>query len=156
MAESVPRTGTPAQFLFTTAADSVLITAFRINHDGSLIPVAGSPFLLGTPARAVTSADQSLIVVGESTLTVLAVDKETGSIQQADSVSAAKAATDLSSLIKAESQQAVMDRDGRFMYVVDAHKGELAAYRIDAGKLVAPPESYPIPDGTSSIALVQP
>ncbi len=42
------------------------------------------------------------------------------------------------------------------MYVVDAGKGELAAYRINRGKLAAPAESYPVPDGTSSIALVQP
>jgi 6-phosphogluconolactonase (cycloisomerase 2 family) len=133
----------------------VLISGFKINSDGSLLPVPGSPFLLSSPARGVTSAHQTLIVVGDSTLTVLAVDKETGSIQQTDSVNASAAASDLASFAMSASRQAVLDANGRFMYVVDGGKGELAAYQINRGKL-ALAESYPVPDGTSFITLVQP
>src|SRR4029077_8859770 len=156
MAAAVPRTDAPAQFLFTAAPGSVLLTGFKVNIDGSLLPVPGSPFVLSSPARGVTSAHQTLIVVGDSTLTVLAVDKETGLIQQTDSVSASTAASDLSPLGISAPRQAVLDANGRFMYVVDAGKAELTAYRINRGKLVAFAESYPIPDGTSFITIVQP
>jgi hypothetical protein len=156
MAAGVPQADAPAQFLFTTAPNSLLITGFKVNNDGSLLPVRGSPFLLSSPARGVTSVQRSLIVVGDSTLTVLAVDKETGSIQQTDLVSAPTAASDLSSLAMSASRQAVLDANGRFMYVVDAGRGELAAYRINDGKLSTVAARYPVPDGTSSITLVQP
>jgi hypothetical protein len=156
MAAEVPRNDGHAQFLFTTAPNSVLVSGFKVNIDGSLAPVAGSPFLLSAPARAVASANMTLIVEGNDTVTAFAVDKETGSIQQSDSLSVSTATPDLSSPAMPASRHAVLDANGRFMYVVDASKAELTAYQIEGGKLVVLVASYPVPEGTSSIALVQP
>jgi len=57
--------------------------------------------------------------------------------------------------ISATPSQAVLDASGKFMYEVDSAKAELRAFRIH-GKTVVPlsPASYPLPAGSSSIALV--
>jgi hypothetical protein len=86
-AAEVPKIGAGAQFLFVGgAAGSSLISGFKINQDGSLIPVPGSPFAMSVPVEAVASMQGTLIVAGEKSITAFAVDKATGFIQQTDSI----------------------------------------------------------------------
>ncbi|HZD93151.1 MAG TPA: hypothetical protein VE133_02795, partial [Candidatus Sulfotelmatobacter sp.] len=54
-------------------------------------------------------------------------------------------------------QTAVLDADARLMFVLDVNRAELLAYRVKNGKLSAfPPQTYPLPVGTTSIELVKP
>jgi hypothetical protein len=82
MATPVPRKDAPAQFLFTVSPDSQLMIGFRINEDGSLAPVAGSPFVTSMPMRFAVSVHGALIVASKDTIFAFAVDNETGMIQQ--------------------------------------------------------------------------
>lgn len=84
MAATVPK-NSAQQFLFAASMDSPLISGFEINNDGSLAPVAGSPFLMIEPVRAVLSLHGNLIVAGGNSVKVFVVDSETGSIRFMDS-----------------------------------------------------------------------
>ncbi|HZD96442.1 MAG TPA: hypothetical protein VE133_19430, partial [Candidatus Sulfotelmatobacter sp.] len=76
--KTVPRA---QQFLFLGDAGSPLLTGYKINPDGSLAPVPGSPFPINAPARSLKSLNNTLIVATEGTMTVYSVDKENGSLQ---------------------------------------------------------------------------
>jgi len=179
----------PAQFVFTASPNSPLLSGFRLNADGSLAPVPGSPFLINTSARAIAGVQGTLLVAEGASIRVFSLD-ETGAIRQSDSlrtgmitdfvrdqangVIAVSPTGALALQVKdgklqaqptpvspapAEAQpfkQAVMDATGRFMYVMDAGKAELMAFRIQNGKpLPLSPQSYPLPRGTAFIALVE-
>ena len=181
----------PAQFVFTASPNSPLLSGFRINADGSLTPVSGSPFLISTSARAIAGVHGTLLVADSAGISVFSVDKETGAIRQSDSVrigaitdlvsdphsDAAIAASSTGALAlrvkngKLQAQpapmppaspeaqsakQSVLDAATRFMYVVDAGKAELMAFRIENGKpLPLTPQSYPVPRGSAFITLVE-
>lgn len=70
----------PAQFLFTADPAAGMILGFKINSDGGLSPVPGSPFELADSPRLLAAVGNHLFVAGNSTLTALAVNKETGAI----------------------------------------------------------------------------
>jgi hypothetical protein len=193
--DTVARKDGPAQFLFTVSPDSPLMDGFRINGDGSLSPVLGSPFVASVPMRFAVSAQNALIVASQDAIFAFAVDKETGAIRQTDSagtggvsqlmtdvpagtvlattsagtvaftVSGGKlkalpgsmTASQLASARAQAQPAAVLDASGRFMYVVDAAKAELAAFQVESGKPVPlSPSAYPVPRGTTSVALVKP
>ncbi len=61
-------------------------------------------------------------------------------------------------MAKAHPQpSAVLDASGKFMYVADASKAELAAFQVENGKpLALSPPAYPVPRGTAAITLVKP
>lgn len=65
---------------------SPLISGFRIDPDGSLTPVPGSPFSIGSAVQAETSVPGTLIVATQASINVFTVDKEAGFIQQTDSI----------------------------------------------------------------------
>jgi 6-phosphogluconolactonase (cycloisomerase 2 family) len=143
------------QFLFVARSDEPLISAFTINSDGSLAPVPGAPFQIGAPTRSLATLHDMLIAHGQGTVIVYKVDKETGALQQMDSVESAMA--ELSSTRTAGSQTAVLDASGRFMYVADVDRRELLAYRVENGKPLALSSSaIPIAGATSSMAIVKP
>ena len=157
MAAAVPQANTPAEFLFLSDAGAPLITGFRINGDGSLAPIPGSPFTIGAPAGSLTAAHGTLIVTSGKAISAYKVDKETGSIQPMDSAVSFMGDSDPSSSTAIGPQLAVLDSRGRFMYVVDINRAELLPYRVDNGKLFAlSPSAIPIPSATTSIAIVKP
>jgi hypothetical protein len=147
----VPQTG--SQFLFAGDAVSPWITGFRLNSDGSLAPLPGSPFAAGAPVRALHAVRDGLMVETENAVSFYRVNQETGELQQ-DSASAALSASDLSRLAAAGPQTAALDAAGKFMYVVDVQRAELLAFRVEKGKLVLLPPVYPVMAGTGSLALV--
>lgn len=70
----------PAQFLFTADPAAGMILGFKINSDGGLSPVPGSPFEVADSPRLLAAIGNHLFVAGSSTLTALPVNKETGAI----------------------------------------------------------------------------
>lgn len=74
----------PSQFLFTADPGAGMILGFKINSDGGLSPVPGSPFEASDSPRLVVAIGNHLLVAGKSTLTAFSVRKETGTISQTD------------------------------------------------------------------------
>jgi 6-phosphogluconolactonase (cycloisomerase 2 family) len=171
------------------------MNGFRINDDGSLAPVSGSPFVTRTAMRFAVSVHGALIVASKDTIFAFAVDSETGTIQQTSAFQAgaiSQLMTDLpggmvlattqagpiaflvsngklmavpgqmtaseAAMAKAHLQpSAVLDASGKFMYVADASKAELAAFQVENGKpLALSLPGYPVPRGTAAITLVKP
>jgi hypothetical protein len=89
MSAEVPRSNGSAQFLFTASPNSPLLSGFKINADGSLTPVPGSPFVIATPARAIVGVHDALLIADGAGITVFSVDMATGAIRQTDSAKAA-------------------------------------------------------------------
>ncbi|HEY2390335.1 MAG TPA: hypothetical protein VGK22_04110 [Candidatus Angelobacter sp.] len=182
-----------AQFLFVGDASGV--SGFKINQDGSLLPMLGSTFRTSAPVSSVVTMGGELIVAGGNSINALAVNKETGVLQQTDSMkveavetlkvnSAGNAvtaitqqgsvalgissgklqpmptATEVSASESAtvpRSTLAALDSSGRFMYVLNDSKAEIAAYRIERGKPEPlTPATYPISRSASSLAVVKP
>ena len=83
--KEVPRA---PQFVFVGDPGSPLMTGFRINSDGALTPVPGSPFSISAAVQAETSLPGTLIVATQTSINVFTVDREAGSIQQIDSIKA--------------------------------------------------------------------
>lgn len=151
MAKTVP------QFLFLGDAGTPLITGFRINSDGSLAPVPGSPFTINAPGRTLSAADDTLLITSELGITAFRVERETGFLEETDLAGVSITAAEPSSAANSSGQLAVLDSSGSFMYVVDANRAELLPYRVDHGKLLAlSPSAIPIPRSTTSIAIVRP
>ncbi len=189
------KSGSGAQFLFIGDASDALINGFRINQDGSLTPVPGSPFPTTAPVHSAASLHGTLVVANETSLTAFAVDKETGFIQPTDSIKAdavkSLEADSAENAIFATTQKgtiafrvsngkleplpaalavsarepslashppsAVLDASGQFMYVIDATRAEIAAYRVDGGKPVPlSPSAYPVARSADSLTLVKP
>jgi hypothetical protein len=74
----------PNQFLFTADPAAGVILGFKINRDGGLSPVPGSPFVVADSPRLVAAAGENLFVAGKTKLTLFRANKETGSIQKTD------------------------------------------------------------------------
>jgi 6-phosphogluconolactonase (cycloisomerase 2 family) len=182
-----------AQFVFV--GDSTGISGFKINQDGSLLPMLGSAFHTNAPVTSVVAVNSQLIAASGNSIGAFAVNKGTGAMQQTDSIkvdavqslevnsggSAVTAITQKGSVVFAisggklqpasaaagvsviesgaapRSTPAALDSTGKFMYVIDAGKAEIAAYRVDQGKPepLTPP-TYPISRTTDSLAVVKP
>lgn len=150
MATTVPR-----EFLFLSDAGAPLITVFRINGDGSLAPVPGSPFTIDAPARSLAAIHGMLLVTDEEGMIAYKVDKETGSIQQADAVVSTMAAVDpTSSANVRRSQLAVLDATGRFMYIVDSDLLEIHAFRVEDGKLFKLASRYQLSPKSNAAVII--
>jgi 6-phosphogluconolactonase (cycloisomerase 2 family) len=147
----------PAQFLFLGEADAPLITGFRINSDGSLVPVPGSPFAISAPVHSLTAVHDTLFAGGENGVAAYRVNRESGSIQRTDSAGSPVLGANPYSSASGSPQLAVLDSNGRFMVVADVDRAELRAFRVEDGKLVALPRAaVPISSATTSIAVVKP
>ena len=79
----------PSQFLFTADPSAGLILGFKINSDGGLSPVPGSPFVAPDSPGLLASNGKDLFVADKSGLTLFGVNRETGTIAKLDSVSMA-------------------------------------------------------------------
>jgi hypothetical protein len=118
MSAEVPRSSSPAQFLFTASANSPLLSGFRINADGSLAPVPGAPFVIGASVRAIASVRGTLLVADGAGIRAFSVDQETGAIRQSDSIRAGPI-TDLVSDPQADAATAVSPAGALALRVMD-------------------------------------
>lgn len=76
----------PSQFLFTADPSAGVILGFKINSDGGLSPVPGSPFVTPNSPTLLVANGKDLFAADEAGLTAFAVNRETGTINKLDSV----------------------------------------------------------------------
>jgi 6-phosphogluconolactonase (cycloisomerase 2 family) len=76
----------PSQFLFTADPSAGVILGFKINSDGGLSPVPGSPFVAPNSPTLLVANGKDLFAADEAGLTAFAVNRETGTINKLDSV----------------------------------------------------------------------
>jgi len=74
----------PSQFLFTADPGAGVILGFKINRDGGLSPVPGSPFVMAESPRLIAGTGENLFVAGRTKLTLFVADEETGTLRKAD------------------------------------------------------------------------
>ena len=75
----------PTQFLFTADPAAGVILGFKINRDGGLSAVPGSPFVAPNSPRLLVAEGKDLFVANQAGLTAFAVNRETGTITRLDS-----------------------------------------------------------------------
>jgi hypothetical protein len=148
MATTVP------QFLFVGDPATPLVSGFRINNDGSLAPVPGSPFPLGFTPRALWSTDNLLLAVTQDGATAFAVDRETG-VFDPQHPAALPDDVSISELPGAEPRIATFDSSAKFWYIIDGNRAELAALRTVHGGRAELLQSYPVAKN-SFLALIKP
>ena len=76
----------PSQFLFTADPSAGMILGFKINSDGGLSPVPGSPFVAPDSPSLLAATGKNLFVANKSGLTLFGVDPEAGTITKLDSI----------------------------------------------------------------------
>lgn len=76
----------PTQFLFTADPAAGVILGFKVNRDGGLSAVPGSPFVAPNSPRLLIASGKDLFVANAAGLTAFAVNSETGTITKLDSV----------------------------------------------------------------------
>lgn len=96
------------------------LQGFRINGDGALTAVAGSPFPIGDAPHKLLASGDSLIMAGSAAIIVFQVDKVSGALRQTDSVSAI-------------SPQLAIDAVNNLVY--STSNGETMTYRLANGML---------------------
>lgn len=74
----------PPQFLFTADPAAGVILGFKVNRDGGLSPVPGSPFVMADSPFLVAGTGENLFVASRTKLTLFVANKATGSIRKAD------------------------------------------------------------------------
>jgi len=115
-----------------------LITGFRINHDGSLAPVAGSPFPSQNAAH-VAALDNLLMVAGKTGIKLFSVDKESGAILQTDAIEAGP----VSELLRDPATNVVVAVTPGQRLLLSAVKGKLQA--LPAGNALSPRDARVLP-----------
>jgi hypothetical protein len=76
------------EFLFVADEKSNSLQGFRIEGDGALSAVTGSPFQIGDTPHHLLSSGDSLIMSGSAAIIVFQVDQTSGALRQTDSVAA--------------------------------------------------------------------
>jgi hypothetical protein len=87
---------------------------------------------------------------------VFIVDSKTGSLQPADATALPARVAELARAAEEGSLSAVLDKRGKFVYVMDSSRAELHGYSVSRGKLVELAVPYPVSRSTSGIAIVNP
>src|SRR5579859_210242 len=149
-----PMAATVPQFLFVGDPETPLISGFRINDDGSLAPVPGSPFPVGFTPRALWSMGDLLLAVNQDGATAFAVDRETG-IFDPQHPAALPDDVSISKLLGAKPRIATFDSSARFWYIIDGNRAELGALRTVHGGRAVLLQTYPVAKN-SFLALVEP
>jgi hypothetical protein len=142
--DTVARKDEPAQFLFAVSPDSQLMNGFRINSDGSLAPVSGSPFVTKIPIRSAVSVNNALIAASQDMIFAFAVDKETGAIRQTDAVRTG-AVSQLMTDVPADVVFAATSA-GPVAFILSGGKlkalpGQMAASELTSANAHAPPSA---------------
>jgi 6-phosphogluconolactonase (cycloisomerase 2 family) len=145
----------PAQFLFTADPAAPSIIGFKINSDGGLSPIPGSPFRTMDTPRQLFANGSTLVIAGDKGITASAVNKETGAISRSSSMSMQA----LSQLVarNGAGSGTVLDASGRFLYILDPARAEIAAFSVRDGQTVPlSPPAYRAAPGATSLAVVRP
>lgn len=82
------------------------------------------------------------------------VEKTTGNLQPA--ANSFIAASELSEPAASGASVAVLNANGKFMYVIDRNKAVLHGYGVNRGKLLELAAPYPVPRSISGIVIVKP
>ncbi|HET9791159.1 MAG TPA: hypothetical protein VFR08_07640 [Candidatus Angelobacter sp.] len=109
-----------AEFLFVADEKSNSLQGFRINGDGALSAVTGSPFQIGDTPHHLLSSGDSLIMSGSAAIIVFQVDQISGALRQSDSVAAS-------------SPVVAVDPVNNIVYCTS--NGETTSYRLVKGML---------------------
>lgn len=112
-----------AQFLFV--GDASGLSGFKINQDGSLLPIAGATLRTGAPVSLMASMDNALFVANQNSISAFTVNKETGALQQTDSM-------------QAEGVQTLAANPNEHAIVATSEQGSMSL-RITNGKLESMP-----------------
>lgn len=129
------------------------ITAFRVNSETGSIQQTDA-IKIGKISQLMTDLPANVVFA--------ATEKGLAAFRVSDgelkAMPGAVAASEVESIKAQPPTSAVLDASGRFMYVADASKAELAVFPVKNGKLstLSPSATYPLPHGTAAIALVRP
>jgi hypothetical protein len=121
MSTPIEQANAVTEFLYAADPGASTITAYRINGDGTLSPVQGPSFVAPEAPQKLRALDGALLAAGRTTLTVYAVDKANGALQETDSVVLSPVDDFLA--------------DGSSSLVYAAASGEIFAYRLAEGRL---------------------
>lgn len=128
------------QFLFV--GDASGLSGFKINQDGSLLPMAGATLRTGTPVSSMISMDNALIVANQNSISAFAVNKDTGALQQTDSM-------------QANAVQSLEVNSNEHAIVATSEQGSMSL-RITGGKLEPMPVAVQATSESASVPLSTP
>ncbi|MEO7501407.1 MAG: beta-propeller fold lactonase family protein [Gemmatimonadaceae bacterium] len=141
-------------FVYVTSAidpGNNTISAYGINTaNGSLIPIAGSPFATGgiPDGVAVSPSGKFLVVPNETTqnVSVYAINANTG-------VLAPVPGSPFAGVAGGSPADAVFDRSGAFLYVVNSSTNNLTVYAVDINTGVLTLRNPPVTVGVQPQSL---
>lgn len=142
----------PSQFLFTSDPNANLIIGFRINSDGGLSPIPGSPFSVSETPRQLISLGSNLIMLSDKGASSFAVSRETGAITPTAAIADREGV-----MAGGADQKSVFDVSRKFFYVLDPARAEISAFAVHDGQ--AAPLSraiYRAAPGANSLVVVKP
>jgi hypothetical protein len=131
-------------------ANETSITAFAVNKETGTVQPTDS-IKIGAESLEADSAENTIFATTQKG--TLAFRMSGGKLEPLPTTLAVSARQ----AVAPQSPPSVLDASSKFMYVIDASKAEIAAYRVDGGKPVPlTPQSYPISRGANSLTLVKP
>lgn len=132
-------------------ANETSITAFVVNKETGMIQPTDSTKTGAVESLEADSSENTIFATTQKgTLAFRMSDGKLEPLPATLAVSARQA-------VAPQSPPSALDASSKFMYVIDASKAEIAAYRVDGGKLVPlTPQSYPVSRGANSLTLVKP
>ena len=132
-------------------ASGTSITAFAVNKETGMIQPTDSIKTGAVESLEADSAENTIFATTQKG--TLAFRVSGGKLQTLPSTLAVSARQ----AVAPQSPPAALDASSKFMYVIDASKAEIAAYRVDEGKPIPlTPPSYSISRGANSLILVKP
>ena len=131
-------------------ANETSITAFVVNKETGMIQPTDS-IKIGAESLEADSAKNTIFAATQNG--TLAFRMSGGKLEPLPATLAVSARQ----AVAPQSPPAALDASSKFMYVIDASKAQIAAYRVDEGKPVPlTPQSYPISRSANSLTLVKP
>ena len=132
-------------------ANATSITAFAVNKDTGMIQPTDSIKAGAVESLEADSAKNTIFAATQNG--TLAFRMSGGKLEPLPATLAVSARQ----AVAPQSPPAALDASSKFMYVIDASKAQIAAYRVDEGKPVPlTPQSYPISRSANSLTLVKP
>ena len=132
-------------------ASETSITAFAVNKETGMIQPTDS--IKTGAVKALKLIPRKIPFSPATQKGMLAFRVSGGKLQTLPSTLAVSARQ----AVAPQSPPAALDARSKFMYVIDASKAEIAAYRVDEGKPIPlTPPSYSISRSANSLILVKP
>jgi 6-phosphogluconolactonase (cycloisomerase 2 family) len=142
----------PSQFLFTADPSTNSLIGFKINSDGGLSLIPGSPFRISDTPHQLSATGSTLIVKGDKGVSLLSVNRESGAI----ATGSVQVFLDWTAA-QTTNQPEILDASGRFFYAIDPARSEIKAFEMRNGQSVPlSPGAYRTPAGATSLILVRP